>query len=253
MTVSTCWLRSLGIATAALVGLGTWAVSALSALALTEERVLEILAPVPVFTITNSDGNPLVIPVETSQGVREVTAVFISPQAAEASAEQIRNSAERGPVQVTAASLAELYELDYAQEGQPNDIDFYYVPTDEDLAQAQTLLGSEQTLQGAPLFAVLIEVRDGDEVRRSYLTASEGETQRVPFFFEYETAQAVANDFEQTNADLNATTEIQVLSLDGLITTLRSQTSQTSENSQFFESIILVPSVESSEYLQQQL
>ncbi|MEO0537617.1 MAG: Tic22 family protein [Cyanobacteria bacterium P01_A01_bin.123] len=214
----------------------------IQAFALTEEEVLQKLAPVTVFTVTNAEGAPLVVSVPIEEGEPlEVAGAFMSQGDAEAFVARLQeeNPELNDQVQVMPASLAEVYQLDFQFEGEADDIDFIFIPVEEQAQTAQTLLESDQELQGVPMFVA----RGGEQ--GGYLTIERDGEQAVPFFFEYEQVQQIANDFQAANPEQADTVEIQVVPLEGVINTLRTQ------DEPGLESIVLIPSREGLEYLQQ--
>ena len=240
MKVLARWSAQTTLMTATIIS--AWGVNSLQALALTEEQVLQKLGPITVFTVTNSEGAPLVVSVPVEEGEPlEVAGAFMSQGDAEAFVERLQteNPNLENQVQVMPASLAEVYQLDFQFEGEADDIDFIFIPVEEQAANAQPLLQPGQTLQGVPLFVA----RGGEQ--GGYLTIQQDGQQAVPFFFEYEQVQRIANDFQQTNPDQADTVVIQVVPLDGVINTLRTQDTPGLEN------IVLVPSREGLEYLQE--
>lgn len=226
--------------TAAVVSI--WGAAGLPAFALTEEEVLQKLAPVTVFTVTNAEGSPLVVAVPVEEGEPlEVAGAFMSQGDAEAFLERLQaeDPSLTDQVQVTPASLAEVYQLDFQFEGEADDIDFIFIPVEAQAQNAQTLLESDQELQGVPLFVA----RGGEQ--GGYLTIEREGEQAVPFFFDYEQVQQIANEFQAANPDQADTVEIQVVPLEGMINTLRTQ------DDPGLESVVLIPSREGLEYLQQ--
>ena len=107
--------------------------------------------------------------------------------------------------------------------------------------QSMTLLrqGGQQVNQfdGVPLF-VAKAGKDG-----CYLTLQQGNQQMIPFFFDKEQLQGMVDRFKQQKPDLASSVQIQVVNLQGIIQALRS-----SNNSQL-NSIVLVPSQESINFL----
>lgn len=234
------WGTQITLMTTVLIG--TLGMSTPPSLALPEEEVLQKLAPVIIFMVTNNEGAPVIVsvPVEGDEPA-EVAGAFMSRSDAESLATQLRQESPNiaDQVQITPTSLAEVYQLEFANEGQDNDIDFVFIPVQEQVVNAGDLLGGDE-LRGVPLFVA----RGGPN--RGYLTIEqENRPQAVPFYFEYEQAQALADRFKAANPELADTVVIQVLLLEGIINTLRT------EDDPQLSNIVLVPSQESLGYLQQ--
>ncbi|MDY7014249.1 MAG: Tic22 family protein [Cyanobacteriota bacterium] len=227
------WSATIGLVGSTL--LGTLLGGNLQALALTEQEVVEQLRQVPVFTITDNEGAPL---VATEEGEGAVAGAFISQQDAIAFIEQIkRDNPELGNrIQVVPVSLGEIYQMNQDNSSEPGqeDVRFAYVPMDEQVEQALALLKQEnpevQEFRGVPLF-----VARGTGEQEGFLTIDiDGQTM-IPFFFEKEQLQ-------ERVRELNV--KIEVVPLEGVIQALR-----TGED-EFLKTILLVPSRESLQYLQ---
>ncbi|MEQ9669717.1 Tic22 family protein [Coleofasciculus sp. G2-EDA-02] len=234
------WSATLGLVGTTLLG-SLWGGS-LRTLALTEQQVMEKLQSVPVFTVTDGEGSPLVasIPTQSNQNAA-VAGVFISQRDAQAFVERLkREKPELGnQVRVVPVSLAEVYQLDQQSQNQPNGLDFAYIPVQQQVQSAQQLLGQGQEFQGVPLFVA----RGGSD--RGYLTIQQENQQVIPFFFDKEQLQNLVNRFKEQQPNLASSVEIQVVPLEGIISTL-----QTQDNPQL-EQILLIPSQESLQFLRQ--
>ncbi|MEQ9550497.1 MAG: Tic22 family protein [Coleofasciculus sp. G3-WIS-01] len=234
------WSATLGLVGTTL--LGSLFGGSLRALALTEQQVMEKLQTVPVFTVTDGEGSPLVasIPTQSNQNAA-VAGVFISQRDAQAFVERLkREKPELGnQVRVVPVSLAEVYQLDQQSQNQPNGLDFAYIPVQQQVQSAQQLLGQGQEFQGVPLFVA----RGGRD--QGYLTIQQEGQQVIPFFFDKEQLQNLVNRFKEQQPNLASSVEIQVVPLEGIISTL-----QTQDNPQL-EQILLIPSQESLQFLRQ--
>ena len=208
----------------------------LKALALPAEQVLEKLNPVPVFTIADEQGAPL---VASGEDDAKVAGVFISQQDANnfVSRLQTENPDLASKVQVVPVSLGEVYKL--AQDN-PEDsgLNFAYVPNETAVNDAKSISGTKYT-GGVPLFVA----KGGDD--NGYLTIEKDAQQVIPFFFEKQQLENMVEKFKTQKPDLAETVNIEVVPLEGVIQTL-----QTSED-QMLTKIVLVPSTESLQFLQQ--
>ncbi|NEO30803.1 MAG: hypothetical protein F6K36_10295 [Symploca sp. SIO3C6] len=244
------WGATLGLVGSTLVS--SWLSSNLRALALTETEVMTMLQPVPVFTVTDSNGSPLVASVpkpgqeETQQAV---AGVFISPQDAQAFVERLKKDKPDlgNQVLVQAVSLSDIYQLDQKNEQQSaNDsegLDFAFVPRQQQVQLAQQLLvrngQTQQQFQGVPLFYA----KGGPE--KGYLTVKQEDgTQVIPFFFEQGQLQAMVENFKRQNPNIADSVTMEVVPLENVIDTL-----ETSDNKQL-NNIVLVPSQESISFIQ---
>ncbi|MFP4121527.1 Tic22 family protein [Coleofasciculus sp.] len=234
------WSATLGLVGTTL--LGSFFGGNLRALALTEQQVMEKLQTVPVFTVTDGEGSPLVASIPNQNNQNEAVAgVFISQRDAEAFVERLkREKPELGnQVRVVPVSLAEVYQLDQQSQNQPNGLDFAYIPVQQQVQSAQQLLGQGQEFRGVPLF-----VAKGGQ-QGGYLTIQQEGQQVIPFFFDKEQLQNLVNRFKEQQPNLASSVEIQVVPLEGIINTLETQ-----DNPQL-EQILLIPSQESLQFLRQ--
>jgi hypothetical protein len=239
------WGATLSLAGSVLLGscLIPFVAEQMPAIALSEDQVMEKLKPVPVFTITNAEGSPLVATPQSSKDKLPVAGAFISQQDAQAFLDNLKskNPELAKNVKVVPISLAEIYKLSQKDKAKPDYLNFAYVPMKNqvDLALA-TLKQSDPKateFNGVPLFVA----RGGKE--KGYLTIQQGNQQVIPLFFKKEELQALLDRFKQQQPDLAATIDIQVLNLEGVIQTLK-----TGNNPQLNQ-LLLIPPKESFDYL----
>lgn len=217
------------------------------ALALSQAQIVEKLRAVPVFTITDAEGAPLVasVPGENGDETASVAGVFMSQQDAQAFLTELRgnNPQLAQNVQVVPVSLAEVYELDRSSPGE-EDLQFAYVPVAQQVESAMQLLREQgqqvQQFNGVPLFLATA----GPE--RGYLTLEQGDQQVIPLFFTKEDLEVMLERFQQQQPDLANSVEIQVVNLEGVLQALES-----SDEPQMNQ-IMLIPPRESLEFLESQ-
>lgn len=214
------WGTTLGLVGSAVIGSSL--IGSMRTLALPQEQILQKLAPVPVFTITDDKGAPLVASVPNSQNKAGVAGVFINQSDAQAFVEQLKkkNPNLAKTVRVVPVSLGEVYKLDQANQNKPNSLDFAYVPAKQEVNAALALLRQSgqkiEQFNGTPLFVA----RAGTE--KGYLTIKEANNQQViPFFFNKQELQSMLDRFKQQQPKLAPTIEIQVVNLEGVIETLQ--------------------------------
>ncbi|NJL68964.1 MAG: hypothetical protein HC849_21575 [Oscillatoriales cyanobacterium RU_3_3] len=235
----------LGIAGSAL--LGSLATDNLSALAIPEPQILDKLRPVPVFTITDASGAPLIASVpkqgQGQTGNASVAGIFISQKDAQAFVEQLktRNPQLAASVRVMPVSLGEIYQISQANKGKPDEVQFAYVPTPQQVQSAKTVLqqAGQQVneFNGVPLFLA----RGGPE--NGYLTIQRGQQEVIPLFFNKEELQAMVERFKQQQPNVTASIKIEVVNLESVLEALRT------ENDPFLAQLILIPPRESLEFV----
>lgn len=237
------WSATLGLVGSTL--LASFFTSNLSALALPDEQVVQKLTSIPVFTVTDPQGAPLVASVPNGQNnqTSSVAGVFISRQDAQAFVDRLKKEKpEIGKaVQVVPVSLGEVYKLNKDSRNKPGGLDFTFIPVQQQVQLAQALMAQsgqqQQPFQGTPLFVA----RGGPD--QGYLTVQENGKQIIPFFFDKDQLQVMVDRFKQQQPQLASSIKIQAVPLEGVIQTL-----QTKNDAQL-NSIVLVPSKESIEFL----
>ncbi|MBW4539701.1 MAG: hypothetical protein KME43_11245 [Myxacorys chilensis ATA2-1-KO14] len=234
--------------TVTLVGstlVGSLVAGGFRALALTPEQVAQKLRPVPVFTIANGQGAPLVAtPPKGQQGA--VAGVFISQRDAQAflQALQSKNPSLAKEVKVVPVSLAEVYQLNQANQGKKDKLDFAYVPTKQQVESALALLKQSgqkvNQFNGTPLFVA----RAGKE--KGFLTIQQGDRSVIPMFFNKEDLSPLLENFKKQQPNVASTVDIQVFPLEGVMEALKK------ENDPQLDKVVLIPSKESLEFVRSQ-
>jgi len=234
----------LGVVASSWMGLS---LKDMSALALPEKEVLQKLTPVPVFTITDQNGSPLVASMkrEGNEVNSSVAGVFISKSDADAFVNKLRgeNPDLAATVKVVPVSLGEVYEKSQSVQPSGQKLEFAYVPIKRQVESAKALL--EQSGQdvnkfsGVPLFMAKGGPDDG------YLTIQRGEKQVIPMFFNKEDLQGMLDRAQTQQPDVFSSVKIEVVNLEGVINALKN------DDDPFLEKIIFIPPRESLEFVQQ--
>ena len=231
------WSITLGVAGASFLSWG--AVENLIAIALPEAQVLEKLEPVPVFTIADEQGAPL---VASGEDEAKVAGVFISQDDANQFVERLKteNPELATKVRVVPVSLGEVYKLSESAASQENALNFAYVPQEEAVNSAKTIgEANQQPYQGGvPLF-----VAKGGE-GKGYLTIERNSEQVIPFFFDKAQLEEMVAQFKEQDPETAANVDVEVHALEGVIETLETSSDE------FLQKIVLIPSTESIEFLQ---
>lgn len=224
--------------------LGLLALDQTRALALTETQVVERLRPVPVFAITDANGTPLVATPEEGQAESSsVTGVFISQQDAQQFLDNLKTQQPQlaGNVRVTPVSLAEIYQLAVANSDNSAALQFYFVPMDQQVQSAITVLERNgqngEDFEGVPLFFAESTQEGG------YLTIQQGDQRVIPIFFSQEDLQGMLARITQQEPTLASQMRVQVTSLENLIGILQQ------EDSEDLNRIVLVPPRETLDYI----
>ena len=219
----------------------------MSALAIPAEQVLQKLAPVPVFTITDQNGSPLVASINREgDSNSSVAGVFISKSDADAFVERLKteNPDLAATVKVVPVSLGEVYEMSQSSQQNGQKLKFAYVPIRRQVESAKALLkqnGQEVgQFNGVPLFIA----KGGPD--NGYLTIQRGEQQVIPMFFNKEDLQGMLERAKTQQPDVFSSVQIEVVNLEGVIDALRN------DDDPFLEKIIFIPPRESLEFVQKQ-
>lgn len=233
-------------ATAGLVGsvlAGTLLTGVAQVLAIPQEQIIQKLRSVPVFTIANSQGAPLVASPPQGQKGPAVAGVFISQKDAQAFLDRLKskNPDLAKGVKVVPVSLAEVYQLNQTNKGKPDGLGFAYVPSEQQVQTAMSLLKQSgqqvQKFNATPLFVA----RGGE--KGGYLTIQEGNQSYIPMFFKKEELQTLIDRFKQQQPQQATNVQIQVLTLEGLMEVLQTK------NEPQYSQIVLVPPQDSIEYV----
>ncbi|ERT05957.1 tic22-like family protein [Lyngbya aestuarii BL J] len=216
------------------------------AFALTPNEVLEKLGAVPVFTITDSEGSPLVGTAQSQGQSASVVEVYISRQDAQAFINELKtqNPELASSVQITAVPLGKIYEIGQQNQSNPERLMFAFVPTQQQLNSAKAVLEANgqdvSQFRGVPLFLA----RAGADDR--VITVQQGDKQAIPFFFTKEDLQGMLEQFKTQQPDLISSVKIEVVPLEVLLEAFRT------DSDQFLDLVILIPPRETVEFIQQQ-
>lgn len=235
-------------ASLAIVGatmLSSLVIGSLEVLALTQEQILQKLAPVLVFTINNETGQTVIREIRNQQQNRtaKVAGIFISQKDAQAFLDKMKteNPQLANNMQVVPRSLAEVYQLEEANKNKPEALNFAYVPTQQQVDSALTVLRQTgknvNQFEGVPLFVL----SGGPD--KSYLAAQRGEQQIIPFFFSKEEVQEEVERIKKQQPNLASSLQIDVVPLEGLIEAWKNR------KEEWLSKIELIPSKESRDLL----
>ncbi|AFZ53547.1 Tic22 family protein [Cyanobacterium aponinum UTEX 3222] len=211
-----------------------WLTQTTRILALPQEVILEKLKPIPVFTIADSQGAPLIASTEDNN---RVAGVFISEKDANSFVERLKqDNPDLGKqVQVVPVSLAEVYQLSEKNSQQQDGVQFAYVPSSQQIEQAQQL--NNQYQGGVPLFVA----KAGED--QGYLTIKQNDQEVIPFFFEKQQVQQLVENFKKAQPDLANSVQIEVVILEGMLDAMKQG------DDEMLTRIVLWPSKESLEFL----
>lgn len=214
--------------------------------ALPEDQIVNKLRSVPVFTLTNAEGAPLVATPPNSPNKSPVAGAFISRQDAQTFLDNLktRNPDLAKNVRVVAVSMGEIYKLSQKDKTKPDYLAFAYVPMQKQVDTAVALLKQSgqqvKEFNGVPLFVA----RGGQD--KGYLTIQQGNQQIIPLFFKKEELQTLLERFKKEQPKLASNITVEVIPLEGVLQTLK-----TDDNPQLGQ-LMLVPPQESLEFIRSQ-
>lgn len=125
------WQTALGVSTAFSLGL----LSTMPVLALPTDDVVKILQGVPVFTIADAQGAPLV----AMEGNKKISGVFLSQREAQTFFDQLKKQKPdvAAKVSVQPVSLGEVYKIALSTANKPDALVFAYVPVPTEVEAAK--------------------------------------------------------------------------------------------------------------------
>lgn len=220
--------------------------------ALTEAQVLERLNGIPIFTITDDKGAPL-LGSSTQKGAAKAPQVllfFLNPSDAESTLSQIKksNPSVGSKARIVIRSMNDAYDV-IKKNKDKKDIAFQIVPAKESVDSARTILTSQgkpaDKLPNVPVFFAI----GGKDKEQGLLTVEQNGKQMVPFFFDRKDLEKLIDNAKQKQPDVASVTKIQVTSifqvLDSMVTTKDSKPNPDTERFTF------VPSVTAMTYVAQ--
>jgi Tic22-like family len=225
------WSATLGIIGS--VTLSTLLGGSGRVLALPQEQVIETLGPTPVFFVLSSDNKIVFVSAENNQ---RFSPRFLSQQDAQQFLQNLQQSNPQlaNGARIAVTPLGEIYKIDRENANQQQNIQFQYVPTQQQVRNAEAL--GQQPFAGVPLFYATV----GQE---SITLEQDGQTV-VPFFFEKEALMRMVDRFKQAQPNRASEVQIQVVPLESMIQTLATS------NDASLNQIVLVPSQDALAFIQ---
>ncbi len=213
-------IKSLLRAATTLGLVGALVVSPLSmprAEALTEAQVLERLNGIPVFTITDANGTPLLgsLPKQAANPNAEtqILLFFLSPDDAQTMLNQIKTSNPDvgGKARIIIRSMNDAYQV--IKKNEDKKIAFQIVPSKNSIESARSILTSQgkpaDQLPNVPVFFAV----GGKDKDQGLLTLEQDGKQFVPFFFDQKDLQGLIDRARTQQPDVATGTKVQVTSL----------------------------------------
>jgi Tic22-like family len=213
--------------------------------ALPDAQIIEKLQNIPVFTLTDQGGAPLTAAISGDPKKGSFTGVYFSQQEARAFLQKLQreNPAIAKQLQIRAVPLSEMYKVQITTNASQK-LDIAFVPNEPQVKAALSLTQKVnpqlKRFNGVPLFVA----RAGKQ--KGYITIPFKDKKIIPLFFDREQVQVVIDQFKKEQPALASTTDVQVLTLESLLDTMRTK------NDALYSQVALNPSREAIEYLQSQ-
>jgi hypothetical protein len=215
--------------------------------ALPDAQIIEKLQNIPVFTLTDQGGAPLTASVNGDPKKGSYTGVYLSQKEAKTFLQKLQrdNPEIAKKLQIRAVPLSEMYKIQIASSSTgASKLDIAFVPVDSQVKTALALTQKTnpqiKSFNGVPLFVA----RAGKQ--KGYITVNYKDKKIIPLFFEREQVQVIIDQFKKENPALASTTDVQVLTLESLLDTMRTK------NDALYSQVAINPSREAIEYLQSQ-
>lgn len=221
----------------------------MTAIAIPEADVLKRLERVPVFTVTDPKGTPVLASVpnpEDKSKQIQVAYFFMGQTDAQALVTKLKaDKPEIGKdAKVVTLSLKEAYNIQNENKDKKDQLAFQFLPTQEQIKSAQAILTKNgldpKKFTGIPLFYAV----GGKE--KGLLTLQQGEEKVIPFYFSQQDLQGMLEQLKKQDAKLGESTTVAVTSLDRVVGSLFK------EKGSEIEQIALIPSKEALEYVLEQ-
>jgi Tic22-like family len=189
------------------------------AYALTEAQALERLNGIPVFTITDDKGNPLLgslpnKPANAAAQPDQLLLFFLNPDDAKGMLTRIKQSNPDvgSKARIIIRSMNDAYQV-IKQNETNKKVAFQIVPSKSSIDSARTILTSQgkpaEQLPSVPVFFAT----GGKDKDQGLLTLEQEGKQYVPFFFDQKDLQTLIDRAQKQQPDLAKNTKVQVTSL----------------------------------------
>lgn len=259
--MTSCFNRNI----AALFAFGGVALGSLvtgeAALALSQERINEQLGNIPVFTLSDSEGNTLstsIVNADESESV-SVTHVYISPEDAAEALEVIKEEVPElaESFQVTPIPLSQIYEVATQLENDDNVI-FDFVPIEEEVTYAMSLAPELEAQQPGrvPLFLVSAlkkpegategDVSENEAENVGRFTLTNGDEEVIPMFFKQEQFDNILSSIQADQPDIADSIFVDVIWLENFISLL----AETEDSDTEIQQYQMIPTSESITFTQ---
>ncbi len=246
------WTLTLGLTAGAFIGPSI--IRPIPAIAIPESEAVKRFERIPVFTVTNPAGSPILATLPNPQDKTkqiQVANFFIDEKDAQAFLKALKtNSPELGKeAKIVPISLKQAYTITTQNKDKQESLIFQFLPTQEQLTFALDILNKDKpeaeqlkSFNGVPLFYAV----GGPD--KGLLTVSDqaGKNKIIPFYFRKQDLERSLEQLQKQDQALGKSTAIEVTSLDRVFDSLLKETGDA------IEQITLIPSADAIQYTIQQ-
>jgi len=226
----------------------------LKAEALTEAQVLERLGSIPVFTITDDKGAPLLGAVPPQANAKpddsQLLFFFLSPDEAQMMLSQVKKSnPEIGKkAQIVVRSMNDAYQV--IRQNKDKKVVFQFIPSKASIDSARTILVSQgiaaDKIPNVPVFFATGGQPNSQGLLTMSIDQNGKKEQVVPFFLDKTDLQSLLDRAGKEQPEVAKATKIQVASLFQVLDSMVSKDNKPNPEVERFQ---FVPSRTSFEYI----
>ncbi len=226
----------------------------LKAEALTEVQVLERLGSIPVFTITDDKGAPLLGAVPQQPNVKpddsQLLFFFLGPDEAQMMLTQVQKSnPEVGKkAQIIVRSMNEAYQV--IRKNTDKKVVFQFIPAKASIESARTILTAQgiasDKIPNVPVFFAIGGQANSQGLLTMSIDQNGKKEQVVPFFLDKSDLQNLLDRSSKDQPDITKSTKIQVASLFQVLDSMVAKDNKPNPEVERFQ---FVPSRTSFEYI----
>ncbi|MDX2255970.1 MAG: Tic22 family protein [Pseudanabaenaceae cyanobacterium bins.39] len=225
--------------------------------ALTESQVLERLGSIPVFTITDDKGSPLLGAMPTAPNAKpedskQILFFFLSPKEAQMMLEEVKKSSpEVGKkAQIIVRSMNDAYKV--IKDNKDAKIVFQFIPAKASVDSARTILATQgvaaDKIPNVPVFFAIGGQANNQGLLTMSIDQNGKKEQVIPFFLDQSDLQSLLERAGKEQPDVAKSTKIQVTSLFQVLDSMVTKDNKPNPDVERFQ---FVPSRSSFEYILQ--
>ncbi|AGY57472.1 Tic22 family protein [Gloeobacter kilaueensis] len=239
------------LATLSLTGLLSAIAVCTSAQALPEEDVIKKLDSVPVFTIVDPKGNPLIITVkDKDKKDTSILPLFLDQKAVQdAYGNFQKNNAQAAKnSQIGVISLGQAFKaVRDEQKKKDNKVAFQFLTDPKTVDYALEISKkSDANIKSFPGIPVFYAMGSDDKTKaKGFVTFEKDGKQYVPLFFDQKDLERNVNEIKRSKPELAKQMNIEVASLDSVVSTMLE-----GKNDAEFTKLTFVPSLQAVQYVQ---